>query len=187
MRSTHEDIKQRLPEYASSGSLPEGIKKHIEECPECREELSIVKTLLEAEAPEPDETFFKTLPAKVRLSLGEKDSKDKPPAFLRLIPAFLLIALLTLGGYFISKERAVPGADVVFSNPLSPETMDFSALSEEDIPSPSDLFSDLEETPLSEHSPLALSFRGEIASLDAEEMEGLFEALNETNGKGDSI
>lgn len=167
MKPGHDEIKERLPEYIKGEKMPEETKKHIEECTECREDFSLLKTLNELEAPEPGGMFFEVLPQRVRVSLEREERKNK---IFRLVPAFALLLIVLTAGYFSFMKTA--GVEDSFTDPFVFESFDISGLSEEDIPSIGEYLEDDEVAVLYE-----TSYYEELASLSSEEMESLYEVL----------
>lgn len=169
MRFSHEDIKERLPEYLREGFVPDEVNAHLEACSECSEEISLLRALKGDLVPEPGGMFFETLPQKVRVSL-----KRKKGIFVRLVPAFALIALVVVAGYIYHTMR-MPQVEegFLFSDPFATQVYELSGLSADDIPSIAETIKGneiylLEETP----------FLREVASLSSEEIAGLYEVLN---------
>ncbi len=176
MRFSHEDIKEKLPEYIREGLIPDEVKAHLRECKECSQEVSLLWTLNKASVPEPGDMFFETLPQKVKASLNEK----KKSVFFGLAPAFALIALVVVAGYIYYMMK-IPQEDegFLFSDPFAPQVYDLSGLNADDIPS---IASAIKEDEI--YFPEETPFLREFASLSSEEMEDLYEALNIEKEKG---
>jgi hypothetical protein len=177
MKLSHEDIKTRLPEYISGVSMPEEVETHLKECRECMEEASLLREILEIKVPDPGNMFFKTLSQKVRVSLKEK----KKGLFLRFAPAFTLLLLVVTTGYLYYRLKTpdMAGEELSFSNPLASQPYDLSGFSVEDIPS---INENLEGEAL--YDTEDISFAEEFASLNAEEIEALYESINMNNKNG---
>lgn len=168
MRFTHEDIKERLPEYVREGLIPDEVKAHLKTCSECSQEVSLLQALNEISVPEPGGMFFETLPQKFRISLKRKKS-----IFFRLVPAFALIVLVVVAGYIYHMVK-IPQINkgFLFSDPFASQVYDLSILNADDIPSVAEVIEG-DEIYLSDETP----FLREFASLSSGEIEELYESL----------
>ncbi len=111
MRFSHEDIKEKLPEYIRETHMPDEVEAHLKECCECREEVSLLRELHDMPVPEPGDMFFETLPQRVRVSLKDK----KKSLFFRLAPVFALIALVVTAGYIYYMIKTPDKVEEVFT------------------------------------------------------------------------
>ena len=173
MASGHDEIKEELPEYIKEGLLPDEVKEHLEACSECREDGHLLEGINKCHVPEPGGMFFETLPQKVRGSVHIK----KRNIFFKFPPVFALIVLVVAGSYMyhfagISETDGL----YVFSDPLSQPVYNLSALNPEDVPLPDEIIEADEIFPDESH------FLMEFASLNTDEIEGLFEALEKNGG-----
>lgn len=177
MKSNHEEIGERLPEYSRCTALPDEVASHLKECTECRREIALLQELSGTEVPEPGGLFFETLPQKVRLSLQVK----KKSFFYRFAPVFAMLVLAVTAGYIYFMVQSPVQLDELyaFTDPFAPQLYDLSELSEDDIPSIPDN-GEGEELYASE----ATLFFRDFSYLSSEEMEALYEALSieQTNG-----
>ena len=172
MASGHDEIKEELPRYIKEGLLPDEVKEHLEACSECSEDGYLLKAINRCHVPEPGGMFFETLPQKVRASVHIK----KRNIFFRFTPVFALIVLVIAGSY-IYHFAGISETDglYVFSDPLSQPVYNLSALNPEDVPFNEIIEEDgifLDES----------NFLMEFVSLNADEIEGLFEALEKNGG-----
>ena len=175
---SHDDIKERLPEYIKEGIMPGEVKAHLESCKECRDELSILQLLKETSVPDPGAMFFETLPQKIRMLIKEQ---RKSMFFRRLVPAFALIALVIAAGYIYHITNKTPLDDwSLFSDPFASQVYDLSGLSADNIPSIADSMEDDEAYLPSGET----TFMGEIASLSEKEIELLYDNLETKDKKG---
>ncbi|HDK81283.1 MAG TPA: hypothetical protein ENH31_01775, partial [Nitrospirae bacterium] len=92
MRPGHEEIKDKLPEYISTGNIPDDVKEHLRSCDKCSQEAFLLQELNKVQVPEPGGLFFETLPQKVRASVRQK----KKGFLFRFVPVFTLIALVVV-------------------------------------------------------------------------------------------
>ncbi len=140
MKLGHEEIKNRLPDY-SSGTLPERekneISSHLNDCPDCRAELSLIDELRKIEVPDPGNFFWQNLPSKV--SIFSKERKNKF-SWSRLFPKPVFVAasiiLIIAAVLIFSKNRqefSENYSDPLFSDPLSAPVVDYSLLEDEDM------------------------------------------------------
>jgi hypothetical protein len=171
MKYSHKTIKEKLPEYIREESVPEEVHAHLKECSECRQDAEILRGLLDLPVPEPGGMFFETLPQKTRALL--KDDRKSP--LFRLVPAFVLFALIVITGfvYYAINKPEVAEELYAFNDPLATRVFDLGDLNENDIPSAIEI-TNVEEL----YMPEETSFLREFAYLNAEEMEALYEALN---------
>jgi hypothetical protein len=190
MKSPHDEISEKLPEYVRGGVIPEEAAAHIRECADCREEHSLLMVLHApgaADIPEPGGLFFETLPGKVGASLREGRKGKKSAPFLRFAAAFALIAVILTAGYVykayihISVDGGSNEADY-FSDPLAHQTVDLSEINEGDIPAPAD-FSGIEDI-YQDETPFKNDYQRELASLSGDEMLSLYEALSKEQKNG---
>ncbi len=187
MRSDHNGIKEMLPEYLK-GSLTEefrgDIEAHLEECRECRDELSFITKLIDINVPDPGELFWKTLPLKVRGAVErEKAGRFSLKSLLRQLPlpvaaatALLLILIVT----YVKKEEQTPELALFFKDPFTAEVMDYSGITEKDIPLTIDRVTD-KAMYIQPEDFEDYSYYREFASLSSKEMESLYEALKTGN------
>ncbi|GBE00952.1 MAG TPA: zf-HC2 domain-containing protein [Nitrospirae bacterium] len=187
MRSDHNGIKEMLPEYLN-GSLTEefrcDIETHLKECRECRDELSLITEFIYINVPDPGELFWRTLPLKVRGAVErEKAGRFSLKSLFRRLPlpvaaaaALLLILILS----YVKKEEQTPELALFFEDPFTAEVMDYSGITEKDIPLTIDRVTDntmyLQPEDFEEYS-----YYREFASLSSKEMESLYEALKTDN------
>lgn len=186
MRSGHEEIKELLPDYIR-GTIPvemrSDIRIHLNECDECRTELSFLTELVKLETPDPGDLFWKTLPQKVKVALGEEKARSLPlrSFMLRQFPfaVTIAVAFFFIFTYIIKKE--VPERDLTFIAPLTVSVLDYGDITERDLPL-------ITEEPivyeLYTESFMEYSYHREFVSLSSKEMESLYEALGKEQKGG---
>jgi len=177
---SHDEIKDRLPGYRGKASMPEDVSEHLDTCPECSEEFSLLASMRNDHPPEPDGMFFETLPQRVSALVQEKKKKK----FFGVIPRFALVAMLVaaLTAGYIYNIMKMPGADELyaFSDPFSDGDYDLGALTPDDVPSIAG-DPDLEEAGV---YPDEDSFLRDLASLSPGEIDRLYEKLRIKGGNG---
>jgi len=188
MKPVHEEIKGLLPEYLR-GSLSEevmaDVESHLKVCGECRSELSLVSELLKVGVPDAGELFWKTLPLKVR----EHDEEKKPARnflssiLLRPLPIASIVIVLVLLLLTYVKREAPSEYDPFFKNPFKATVLDYSSISEKDIPAITENLMD-EELYQASDSLMEYSYYREFVSLNSEELDSLNEALKKEQNKG---
>ncbi len=185
MNSGHDDIRELLPEYLNgllSGSARRRIEAHIEKCRDCRDEFSLLSDLTSTGVPDPGEDFWKALPHKATMHSRNRRRRDRfhlKSLLLRPLPAAAAAAALLFivsFAYMIAKES--PG-----SPPATAPTTT-AAIDSGDVVTPiaglpagDDLEFELAALPKD-------SYYEEIASLSAEELDSLYEALENEELKG---
>ncbi|MCL5022119.1 MAG: zf-HC2 domain-containing protein [Nitrospirae bacterium] len=189
MKSGHE-IRESLPGYLR-GSLPEKergeVSVHLRECEECRAEAAVLEELLSVEPPDPGELFWSTLPRRVRLSTEEKKGRSSPVfafGFKGLFAAAAFaVVLLIVFSYRLRRVGEMSSGDLFFHDPLSASVSDYSGVTESDIPP---ITAELKDEGLYLHSGdlMEESYRNEVASLNGQEIESVYEALGKEGRKG---
>ena len=193
MKLDHDRIKDTLPDYLK-GFLPEEmrseIENHIKDCVDCREELSFIKELVEIEVPDPGDLFWQTLPQRVRGTVEEKKEKrySFKSLFFRPLPiaatiAGLFLLVLTYTTTMQKKEIKEISEAEPFSSPFTVAVVDYSSISEKDIPLIEERL-DINEVYLPPGNLLEFSYYKEFASLSSKELDSLYEVLKKekTNG-----
>ncbi|NOZ69604.1 MAG: zf-HC2 domain-containing protein [Deferribacteres bacterium] len=184
MGLSHNEIKDRLPEYLGKASMPEEVSEHLKTCPECREEFSLLRAMKKDHPPEPDGMFFETLSQRVRAQVHEKHEKKKRtlPGFIpRFAFAAILVAVLAAGYFYHTMHTQDADELYAFSDPdffPGGRDYDLSALTPDDIPS---IAGDIEEGDVYLDED---SFLRELAYMGPGEMDMLYEELKikDTNG-----
>ena len=189
MKSTHKEIKDLLPEYLNnslSNEVRNRIDTHLEECRECRVELSFISELRGAEDPDPGDLFWATLPQRVRSAIKEENSRRftlRPLFFKGLAASAAVAALLFLVLTYTGTKKNVDITSDLFYDPYSAEVMDYSDLTAKDIPAISGNTAD-DDLSVYPQSAAEHSLYSEVASLNSGEIEGLCEALKNEQKAG---
>ncbi len=186
MGSAHERIKEMFPEYLRKslhGEVKNEVDSHLKECDECRDELFLIAGLVKVDVPDPGDLFWKTLPQRVRVAVKEEEVQlfSLRSFLLRQFPiaATIVVASFLIFTYIKKKEVLEP--DPTFVAPLTASVLDYSDITEKDIPiiteqsSVYDLFAE---------NFMENSYHREFVSLSSKELEGLYEALGEEQKKG---
>lgn len=139
MNLSHKDIKFLLADYKKGklgGDIESMIKAHLNECEECKEELSLINELCDINIPDPGDLFWEALPRRV---IDVSRNKDRRVGLLhwliRPVPALtglIFIVLVTaISLYFYTKtgDFYMPGS----GDPLSVSLVELSDLQEKDI------------------------------------------------------
>ncbi len=176
MRSGHEMTRERLPEYLR-GALNEDaaaeVEAHLRGCPDCTEELDLLKQLCSLEVPDPGELYWKTLPQRVKGAVREERPAGLPWLFRRLPLAAAVAALVLL--LFISLNREADLLpDPFFTDPFSADLLEYDGIDERDI---AVITEELPYEALLPGDLIEYSYYREFASLSPEELESLYEAL----------
>jgi hypothetical protein len=188
MRSGHDEIKEMFPEYLR-GSLSEEmrdkVKVHLKSCEECRGELSLISELAKIEISDPGDLFYETLLQKVKVALKEKKASYFPLRSLlfRQLPVAVTIAVLVLVVLTYTKKKEIPELDPFFKDPFMAEVLDYSYITEEDIPTITEQLPD-DELYLYSVNFTGYSYHREFASLSSKELGSLYEALKEKRNTG---
>ncbi|MEW6110097.1 MAG: zf-HC2 domain-containing protein [Nitrospirota bacterium] len=181
----HEDIKEKLPEYFS-GNLSHAdraeIDRHLKGCPDCYEELALIAELIDEDVPEPGDFFWNSLPGKVIMLSKEREENRFPfKLLLKPLPLTACIILIAISLFFIANNgrhsSEYPYAEAI--DPLSAFYIDYSILKDEDL-------AGLDEKFFPDDSGLNNligtfyddSYHGDIVSLSSEEMDNLYQSLN---------
>lgn len=186
-RINHDEVRDILPEYRS-GSLETGknreIEDHLRGCHDCRQALSGIEALAVAEVPDPGDAFWLALPHRVRTAAAERPA---PRFSFRLLfgwrtPA-AAAALLALLVFALWPQGRRNGWDPFFHDPLSATVLEYHRLTEKDVPS---LIEPGEGKAVfaGQEYLNGYSYLREMASLSAEELKGLAEALERQQQKG---
>ncbi len=180
MKSDHDGIKEMLPEYLK-GSLPEktrnNVEAHLKDCRDCRDELSFISGLVNVDVPDPGNLFWKTLPHRVRRAV-EKQRTNRfslRALIFRPLPVAATIAVLFLLIFTYAKKEA-PELNPLFKDPLTASVLDYSDITEKDIPLITEQLTGDELYPGPESST-EYSYHREFASLSSGEMDSLYEVL----------
>ena len=190
MKYTHDDIKDMMPDYLN-GLVAESerneFESHIQECTDCGKELSLIKELMRFEAPDPGELYWESLPARVsRLAVLEEKSIFRFKPFFRPVPAFLTAMILAVA--VISSVLINSGTDLetdpFFEEPFAYSILDINGISDDDIPAiigewPEESLMD--DDIIDDH--VSYSYNMEIAYLNRDEFESLFNALEDEEKK----
>lgn len=186
MRLEHDGIREILPDYLKGtlqGETRKDIETHLNECGECRGELSFLKELVKFEAPDPGDLFWKTLPQRVRVTVKEEEVQlfSLRSFLLRQFPiAATIVVTFFLLFTYIKKEK-VSESDPAFIAPLTASVLDYNGITEKDIPIITEQ-SRLYE--LFAENFMENSYHREFVSLSSKELEGLYEALGEEQRRG---
>ncbi len=186
MRLEHDGMREMIPDYLRGtlqGETRKDIEAHLSECEECRAELSFLKELVKFEVPDPGDLFWKTLPQRVRVAVKEEEVQlfSLRSFLLRQFPvaATIVVAFFLIFTYIKKKEVLEP--DPTFVAPLTASVLDYSGITEKDIPIVTeqsrvyDLFAE---------NFMENSYHREFVSLSSKELEGLYEALGEEQKRG---
>lgn len=187
---SHDDIKEIFPEYirgALPGELKNELEFHLKGCGDCRDELSFISELIKDEVPDPGELFWKTLPKKVMGAVKEEKTQvfSIRSFFFRPMPAVVTVAVLFLLTLYLGAylgKKGITEVDTYFKDPLVSSVIDYSDISEEDIPLITEGLT-IDESFVPENL-MEYSYHGEFASLSSREMASLYEALGEEQKKG---
>ncbi len=188
MRSGHNEIKEMLPEYLK-GSLPEktrnDVEAHLKDCQDCRGELSFITELVNVDVPDPGDLFWKTLPHRVR-GVVEKERANRfslKTLLFRPLPVVSTIAALLLLIFIYAEKKEAPKLNLFFKDPLTAEVLDYSDITEKDIPLITEELTD-DEFYLSSENFTEQSYYREFASLSSRELDSLYEALKKEQQTG---
>lgn len=187
MRLSHEEIREIFPEYLR-GDLSEGLRKdiesHLKECEDCRGELSFVAGIIKFDVPDPGDLFWKTLPQRVRGAVREERAKrlSIKSLLFRPLPVTVIITALFLLIFIYAKNKEVSVSDPFFKDPLTASVLDYSDISEKDIPLITEELT-VDELYYSENS-IEYSYHREFASLSSEEIASLYEVLGKEQKRG---
>ena len=180
MRYTHKYINERLPDYISLGEIPDYVRVHLTQCPICKEEYELLKALTASiDVKEPDGLFFETLPVRIKISVKERE----PVGWLmRLVPAFAIFIIVISTGFFYINNK---GSKVYYvsADPLESQYIDISGLKAEDIKITINVSGDNGIIAPSE-SPLDYNYNRDLASLDTDQLNGLYEAIDNKTKTG---
>jgi len=193
MKLDHNRIKEILPDYLK-GSLPEEmrseIENHLKDCKDCRSEMSFITELMKVEVPDPGDLFWQTLPQRVKETVKEEKAKrfSVKSLFLRPLPvaatvAVLLLLVLTYTTTMQKKEIKEIADLEPYSSPFTIAVVDYSSITEKDIPLISEKLA-VNELSLQTENFLEYSYVKEFASLSSKEMEGLYEAIKQEHRNG---
>jgi hypothetical protein len=179
MKSNHDDIGEMLPEYAAgalSSDRARAVEAHVRECRDCSEVLSLLLELHTIGVPDPGDLFWKTLPLKVRVSAKEKTRSFSIRSVLsRYLPVAAAIAIVCIAALTAVQRKERADVDPFFKDPLAQTVLDYSDITEEDIPEITEPF------PVGEIYPgtdiTGHGYHGELASLNSDEMNRLSVAL----------
>jgi hypothetical protein len=86
MSCEDKNIKDFLPAYRDEALEREEklrIEHHLDSCADCRRELTLLQLLHEDAVPDPGETFWSTMPARVFRVVQEEQTKKQPSDFAR--------------------------------------------------------------------------------------------------------
>ncbi len=187
MKSDHEEIKGLLPEYVRdflSGTSKSRVAFHLKDCPDCQEEVVILSGMVDSEAPDPGELFWATLPRKVKIAVGSRKEGFSPRYLFGGLPAAAVAALLLFAVLSSPvKKTETGGQDLMFTDPLTVSTIDYTDITERDIPRISSRLTD-DELYLPHQNFTGRSYYREVASLSSREMDSLYEALEHESRAG---
>jgi hypothetical protein len=192
MKHSHEYIRERLPDYLS-GALSEKekseIQRHINECPDCNEELLLIEELHVVDVPDPGEFFWNTLPQKVTAISREQNRKKFSFKYLlRPVPVTAFSLLIAVIAILITYRLNLQGTyyDPLFRYPLSATFIDYSRLNNEDIAEVAEgiVIDDNSLDTLVTENSFGVSYHKDLASLSSEEVYSLYEALDDKKTKG---
>ncbi len=182
MKLGHDDIKEMFPEYLK-GDLPEKIKNdvevHLKDCQDCRGELSFITELVNIDVPDPGDLFWKTLPHRVKGAVEKKrDSRFSLKILLfKQLPVAATIAVLFFLIFTYAKKEEMPELNPFFKDPFTVSVLDYSDITEKDIPLITDPLT-IDELYLHSEDLMEYSYYMEFASLSSRELGSLYEALN---------
>lgn len=190
MRLEHDKIREMFPEYLR-GSLSEEmrdkVKVHLKSCEECRGELSLISELVNIEIPNPGDLFYEILPQKVKTSVKEERVEvfSLKALFFRPLPfsVAIIVLFLLVFMYTYTKKKEIPELDLFFKDPFMAEVLDYSYITEEDIPTITEQLPD-DELYLYSVNFTGYSYHREFASLSSKELGSLYEALKEKQNTG---
>lgn len=189
MRLSHDEIREMIPEYlrgALSADRRVCFENHLSGCKDCRSELSLITELSKEEVPDPGELYFMTLPQKVKIAVKEETKGFSLRALLfRFSPAaaaIVTLLLLTIALTYIKKKES-PEFDPYFKDPLMIGVLDYSGVTERDIPLGEERIA-IDESFVYPENSFGYSYYREFASLSSEEMESLYEALKKEEKSG---
>lgn len=188
MRLDHDRIKEMIPEYLR-GSLPQEVRKnieaHLKDCEECRGELFFIAELVKVDVPDPGELFWKTLPQKVKTAVEEEkiNRVSIKSLLFRPLPVAVAIMGLVLLIFVYAKKKEITGVDPFFKDPLTASVLDYSDITERDIPLITERLI-VDESYLYPENFIEYSYYREFASLSSKEMTSLYEALGKEQKRG---
>ncbi len=181
MKLDHDEIKEMLPEYLNESLTEEmrnAVEIHLRNCEKCRSELSFIKELIIADAPDPGDLFWEFLPQRVRVAVEEEKSNRfslKSLLFKQLPIAATIVALLVLI-FSYEKSGDITEYDPFFKDPFAAEVIDYSVITENDILSITEYLAD-NELYLRSDNLMDYSYYREFASLNSRELDNLYETL----------
>ncbi len=189
MRS-HDDIRQMFPDLLDgrlAGPEADEVKEHAQQCAECRDELALLTGLRGIEVPDPGNIFWNTLPKKV-LAAGVRPAARRRRivswwSFLGPLPAAAAVAALVLLVSRPVEKTQQPYQEALFSDPLAVAMMDYSLLTDKDIPLIDAEIAPEELAGVSEDM-VEEGYHRELVSLNYAEVELLDEALQDEQQKG---
>ncbi|MDH5201663.1 MAG: zf-HC2 domain-containing protein [Nitrospirota bacterium] len=193
MKLDHDRIKEMLPDYLK-GSIPKEMRSefetHLKDCENCRGELSFITEMMKVEVPEPGDLFWQMLPRRVKGIVEEEKAKrfSLTSIFFRPLPiaatiSVLLLLVITYTTTMQKKEIKEISEVEPFSSPFSVAVVDYSDISEKDIPIIEERL-DVNGEYLQTGNLLEFSYYREFASLSSKEMESLYEVLNKEQRNG---
>lgn len=187
MKSDHEEIEGLLPEYVRDslpGTARNRVASHLKDCPDCQDEVIFLSGMVNSEVADPGDLFWATLPRKVKIAVVGRKQGFALKYLFGGLPAAAVAALLLFAVLSSPVKRPeMAGQDLVFTDPLTAATMDYTDITEKDIPQISSRLAD-DELYLPHQNFTGRSYYSEVASLSSTEMDSLYKALEEESRAG---
>jgi len=189
MRYTHDEVRGMLPDYLNGRlkkDAADEIGAHLDDCAECREEVSILSALKGMDIPDPGDLFWNALPQKIGKIATERKGRFFEWLF-RPVPVMvsLLLLIMTLTfSYILLRTTDTNEIDPLFEDPLAYSSIEINGITEDDVLYL--LAQEMEgedlEIYIEEYDPY--SYHIDVASLSSAELQGLYEALQEQTKGG---
>ncbi|UCE80039.1 MAG: zf-HC2 domain-containing protein [Nitrospiraceae bacterium] len=191
MTQDHDYIRESLPEYLA-GKLPgrknEDIKRHLDRCVDCSQDLALMNKLRKTEVPDPGELFWKTLPGKVVAKHRNNNQRNSWLTYgIRPVPASAFMLLAALLAVFMShsinsRQRYY---DPLFSDPFSVSSIDYSTLERDSIHEITERLSIHDNVvDVVEDRYFGHSYHEELADLHSDEINNMLKALESQHKNG---
>lgn len=189
MKSGHDETKDLLPDYLR-GALSEEIKlevrNHLDACIGCKAELLFLSEMMDADdVPDPGELFWKTMPRRVKASVKEENAKSFTikSLFFRPLSVAATVVILFLAMFLYTKRTDMPKMSPFFKDPLMVTVLDYSDMTEKDIPAVTEELK-IDELYLNNENYAGYAYHVDFASLSSKELDGLYEALGKEQKTG---
>lgn len=185
MTKIHEEVSDMIPDYLHgriTGEEKQRVEKHVQECPNCRAEVSFISDVMTLEAPDPGPLYWQTLPAKVRSLAAETKERGSFRLFFRPVPALLtaVLCLAVMISTFYMQSGREFSEEAYIEEPLSYAMLDVSDISDEDV---TGVMEEWYEDSLADDTYIddeeLYSYYSDLAMLDEYEYQSLVNVLEE--------